>query len=343
MNQLYKILAILLIATNVLFAQDHSENVSEKWTSARPDGHAPISVMGDHTHHKGEWMFGYKFMNMNMEGLQQGQDNIESSEVFNKYMVSPSKMTMQMHMLGVMYAPSDKLTLMAMANVLNKDMDATTKMGMDFNTATSGFGDLKISGLYQLLNKNRQQVHAQVGVSIPTGSIDEKDETPMSNALKVILPYSMQLGSGTVDGIFALNYLAQNEFLSFGTQVKSTIRFGENDRNYRVGNNYTLNTWMGYKATSWLSMSARLEGNITEKISGKDASLNSMMAPAANTKNSGSKLITTGIGVNTYIPTGSFKNLRFGLEYAFPVYQDVNGIQLEKDETLTLGLQYSFH
>ena len=189
-------------------AQEDPSTNSQKWTSARPDGHAPISVMGDHTHHKGEWMFGYKFMNMNMEGLQQGQDNIESSEVFNKYMVSPSKMTMQMHMLGVMYAPSDKLTLMAMANVLNKDMDATNKMGMDFNTATSGFGDLKISGLYQLLNKNRQQVHAQVGVSIPTGSIDEKDATAMSNEMQVILPYPMQLGSGTVDGLIALNYLS---------------------------------------------------------------------------------------------------------------------------------------
>ena len=34
------------------------------WTSGRPDGHAPVSVMGDHTHNKGEWMFSYRFMSM---------------------------------------------------------------------------------------------------------------------------------------------------------------------------------------------------------------------------------------------------------------------------------------
>lgn len=26
----------------------------ERWSSARADGHAPIGVMGDHVHHKGE-------------------------------------------------------------------------------------------------------------------------------------------------------------------------------------------------------------------------------------------------------------------------------------------------
>jgi len=343
MKNILKVLAILVIATNIAIAQEDPTANSQKWTSARPDGHAPISVMGDHTHHRGEWMFSYKFMNMNMEGLQQGQDNIKSSEVFNSYMVAPKKMTMPMHMLGVMYAPTEKLTLMAMTSVLDNEMDASTKMGMNFTTNSSGLGDLKISGLYQLLNKNRQQVHAQLGVSIPTGSIEEKDFTTMSNKMQVILPYPMQLGSGTLDGLIAINYLAQSDYLSFGTQLKSTLRFGENDRDYRFGNNFTLNSWLAYKVASWLSMSARVEGSLTDEISGNDSSLNPMMIPAANTKNSGAKSITTGVGINSYIPTGSFKNLRFGLEYAFPVYQNVNGIQLEKDETLTLGLQYSFH
>ena len=132
MKNILKVLAILVIATNIAIAQENPTANSQKWTSARPDGHAPISVMGDHTHHRGEWMFSYKFMNMNMEGLQQGQDNIKSSEVFNSYMVAPKKMTMQMHMLGVMYAPTEKLTLMAMTSVLDNEMDASTKMGDEF-------------------------------------------------------------------------------------------------------------------------------------------------------------------------------------------------------------------
>lgn len=37
-------------------------------TSVRADGHAPIGVMGDHTHAAGEWMFSYRYMRMEMGG-----------------------------------------------------------------------------------------------------------------------------------------------------------------------------------------------------------------------------------------------------------------------------------
>ena len=39
------------------------------WTASRPDGHAPISVMGDHMHEMGEWMVSYRYMTMDMNGL----------------------------------------------------------------------------------------------------------------------------------------------------------------------------------------------------------------------------------------------------------------------------------
>ena len=38
--------------------------------SSRPDGHAPIGVMGDHIHREGEIMFSYRAMMMNMSGLR---------------------------------------------------------------------------------------------------------------------------------------------------------------------------------------------------------------------------------------------------------------------------------
>ena len=31
------------------------QNKFESWPSSRPDGHAPIGVMGDHIHEQGEW------------------------------------------------------------------------------------------------------------------------------------------------------------------------------------------------------------------------------------------------------------------------------------------------
>ena len=47
----------------------------------RADSHAPIGVMGDHTHHKGEVMLAYRWMYMGMEGSRVGTDKIANSEI----------------------------------------------------------------------------------------------------------------------------------------------------------------------------------------------------------------------------------------------------------------------
>lgn len=344
MKNLY--LALLCaFATAVAFAQKAS-TTTNVWTSGRPDGHAPISVMGDHTHHKGEWMFSYRFMYMNMEDIQKNTNNITTSDVYsNGYMVAPLKMNMKMHMVGAMHAISNKITFMAMFNYLENDMDLQmmmNNMNTKFSTSSSGFGDIKVSMLYQFLNKNRQELHGILGISIPTGNINKKDYTPMSQDKKVILPYPMQIGSGSLGTNIGLTYLGQNSLISWGSQLKGTLYFGTNNNDYRLGNSYDWNNWVALKATNWLSFSARIEGKIVDDISGANPDLMPMMVTTANTQNSGGKYLNSGLGFNTLIPNGSLKNLRLGFELGYPLYQNVNGIQLTQKQTMTVGLQYAF-
>ena len=341
-------MALCSLTINAQENKETEQGEIAKLTGSRPDGHAPISVMGDHTHGKGEWMFSYRFMQMNMEELIGGKNDISNDDAHDSgYMVTPKEMPMNMHMFGVMYAPTDRLTLMLMANVIENDMNLQmrnmgTGMIMPFSTASSGFGDLKIAGLYKLFNKNSQAMHAELGLSIPTGSIEEKDETPMSMGNEIILPYPMQIGSGTFDTTLGLTYLGQNETFSWGNQLKGELRFGKNDNDYRLGNKYRLNNWLAVKATKWLSFSARVEGLIVSEIEGANPDLNPMMVTTADTDNSGGTYINSGVGFNAYVPSGNMKNLRVGFEYGFPIYQKVNGIQLKQKETITIGLQYSF-
>ena len=49
--------------------------------SSRPDSHAPIGVMGDHGHKTGEVMLSYRFMAMDMQGLQTRLDFAISSNL----------------------------------------------------------------------------------------------------------------------------------------------------------------------------------------------------------------------------------------------------------------------
>lgn len=339
-------IGILISLSQIINAQEAIQHNNE-WKSNRPDGHAPISVMGDHYHDKGEVMFSYRFMYMNMEGLQNGSSVISNTEAHNAgYMVTPLSMPMKMHMLGAMYAPSDKVTLMAMVNYIEKDMDLQmrnmmTGMILSFSTSSSGLGDIKLGMLYKFINENSGSLHANVGLSIPTGALNAKGATPMSSPNKIQLPYPMQIGSGTYDADLGLTYLGQVETVSWGSQLKATYRFGENEYDYSLGNRYSLNSWFAVKTHKWLSFSARLEGLILSSINGGNSNLNPMMVTTADTMNSGGKYVNGGLGFNIYAFKGSLKNLRFGFEFSTPLYQNLNGIQLKNKETITAGLQYS--
>ena len=47
------------------------------------------------------------------------------------------------------------------------------------------------------------------------------------------------------------------------------------------------------------------------------------------------------IGFNLYVLNGQYKNLRLGFEFAMPLYQKPNGIQLQQREQVIVGLKYA--
>lgn len=337
MNTLNNLLIglLLLLATNAL-AQDNDTN---EWTSSRPDGHAPISVMGDHYHKKGELMFSYRYMPMWMEGSLSGSDDMNTEAVLTDFMVAPQKMQMNMHMLGVMYAPSDRITLMLMGNYISNSMDLTTRMGVDFTTASSGLGDLSFSGLIKIMNSNRHSLHANIGLSIPTGDIDQRDATPMAENAQ--LAYPMQLGTGTWDPFMGTTYLGQSDALSWGTQVLYKMRLGENEENYTFGNRFDATAWGAVKVSKLLSFSTSLSYANIGEIEGEDADLNPMMMPLFNSANSGRNQLDVGLGANFAFPATMIKGLRLAAEVKLPVAQSATGIQMKNTVMATFGLQYS--
>lgn len=336
-------LAIIAIATIPAIAQENTQTetktIEENIVISRPDGHAPIGVIGDHIHSKGDWMFSYKFMPMTMSGNLNKSDDIRDEDLFQHYMAAPQDMQMHMHMLGMMYAPTDNITLMAMANYLSNEMDLKTKMGMDFQTTSSGISDISLGALIKLYKKGRQGIHANISVSLPTGDIDQRGDTPMMNNAQ--LAYPMQLGSGTYDPKVGITYLGQSDKLSWGAQTSYKTRLGENDEEYSLGDVYNFTSWAAVKASNNISISARINYTKLGEIDGADADMNPMMMPLFNTANSGRSDMDLGIGMNYFIAEGAFKNLRFGAEINFPIVQDVKGMQMKREMLGTVGIQYA--
>ncbi len=332
-------LVCLMLASPALAGEGHDDHFSR-----RADAHAPIGVMGDHLHAQGEWMFSYRFGHMRMRGNRDGRDSLRSGEVLAQgYAATPTEMEMQMHVLGAMYAPTDWLTLMTMVPFVRLEMDHVTAMGGRFTTKSTNIGDIKVSGLLRLWQNEMHAFHFNAGVSLPSGSIEEKDTvlTPMG-ARRVRLPYPMQTGSGTVDLMPGMTYVGHAEGFSWGAQAMGTIRTYDNDNDYRLGNRTDLTAWA---AISWdvaLSTSLRVAWADWHNISGSDDRLNPALIPTADPDRRAGERLEVLPGLNLNLPLGPLGTHRLALEFAIPVFQRLDGPQLETDYRVVVGWQKAF-
>ncbi|MCA9401254.1 MAG: transporter [Candidatus Omnitrophica bacterium] len=303
--------------------------------------HAPIGVMGDHRHKSGEWMVSYRYMRMDMSQHYAGSSEISVEEVHDDFMISPVDMQMDMHMLGGMYGLSDDVTLMLMVPYLVKDMEHRRRTdSRQFSAASKGVGDISVSGIFSLEQLTEIPVHFNLGVSLPSGSINRKDDT-LAGADQV-LPYPMQLGSGTHDLRPGLTYFDHNDSWSWGAQLSSIIRTGKNTFKYRLGDRYGLTAWTSYKWSDALSSSLRIEGSKWGNITGADPRLNINMTPTANPGLQAGERIDVFVGLNYMQHEGWLKDHRLALEFGFPVYQHLSGPQLAVGLQGTIGWQKAF-
>ena len=127
--------------------------------------------------------------------------NSESMKMPMNLSVIPKKMTMRMIMLGAMYAPSDKITLMGMAMFNDKEMTLDTHQGMmarnylgSFETSSSDLSKISLSALFNLHKGESSRWHFIFGLEKSVGDNFEKGLvlTPMNMKATITLPYGMQ-------------------------------------------------------------------------------------------------------------------------------------------------------
>ncbi len=327
------------------------------------DGHAPAGVMLDHMHKAGEFMVGYRYSWARADGdMLDGTKSVNLADPDNPVLhkacqnpnvaghehcsMAPGKMTMQMHMLDIMYAPTDWLTLMVMPQWMTMEMmmeplpgahDAGHGMHMGAHShGTDGIGDTIFGALVKLSEGPGFHLHTGLMFSAPTGSVDER------GADGTLTHYHMQLGSGTWDFQPSLTYTGREGLWSWGAQMSGVIRMeDENDQGYRLGNVFQATAWGSYRITSWLSASLRLLHTQQSEVEGWGPTGTGTSPPDFGS-NYGGRFWDAGFGVNTVVPGGPLKGHRFSAEWLEPLSDDVNGYQLERTGTLYLNWSKAF-
>ena len=324
---------------------------------------APAGVMFAHMLDRaGDYMLGYRFMHNNQGGgYLYGQQPVSSAETLklgcpglvkhatNCNMLSTS-MTMNMHMLDLMYAPSDWLTLMLMPQFMSMDMNMqmfTGKASMSFKPdrdyqASGGFGDTGAYALLRLWDGANQHVHISQGISAPTGSVNILSEYETRG----LYPYGLQVGSGTWDYKPSLTYTGRIDDWFWGGQVSGTHRLqAENSYGYRLGDVFQSTAWGGYQLTDWLSATVRGLYTGQGKIVGGHDLIGvepDMYMPETAAANYGGSFGDVGVGFSAAARHGRLAGHVVNFEWLQPVYTNVQGYQLDRTGALAASWAYHF-
>lgn len=329
----------------------------------------PVGVMGAHLPGKGKVMLMYTPMFMKMDGSRIGTRGVSPETIVttvpNRFdmnpampgvqpatlRIAPDEMSMEMHMLSGMYGITDQISLMVMTAYVEKRMTMITFQGPAGATrlgvtegSTEGLGDTTLALAFNLWKGHGHRVNGTLGVSIPTGSIDERGTMLMPhNAMMTMRSsYGMQLGTGTYDLVPSLTYMGNAGRLGWGAQYKARIALeDENDEGYRWGNQHEVTAWLSYSLTEGLSGTARLAASTQDQIHGADPNIRGIFQGTYPEFYGGDR-IEAFLGLNGHMTFADGTMARLGVEAGVPLYQDLNGPQLQRDWSLafTAGVHF---
>jgi Putative MetA-pathway of phenol degradation len=313
----------------------------------RADAHGPSGTMEDHVHKSGDLMIGLSWMHEDYRGTnQRGGDEISDTAIAAAGFTSRTKaMTMDMAMLHVMWAPSDRVTLMLMPSWMRMEMTMVgvsaspaaghhaLALGETMAHSTSGIGDTRLGALVALRRNPKLSAHAGFVLSAPTGSVSRKDEDGN------FVHYGMQPGSGTWDLQPSLTLRGAQPGFGWGIQASYLLRTGtHNASGFKFGDRLAATAWLSKPLSPRASLSARLAYSDEGIITGHYNSGHNHAAPADRQANYGGQRLEGGIGANFVMG----ENLRIGAEATLPLYQKVNGIQAPKRFGANLNISRMF-
>jgi len=296
----------------------------------------------DGSQRESPWMFALQYKTVEFKGYLDGSDKLSFDEVLwqgpsetrtdKNFPVVPTVITQDVTVVALAYEINEDWRVQLSVPHIEQNTDHISIVSSydEFGIKTSGVGDVVVTASKRLSSMPDSNWWLSAGVSLPTGSIDEEGDTPRAPGNQQ-LPYTMQLGSGTYDIPLELSYHALGS-RDWSASLSANIRTGKNDRDYRLGNNYSLSGRYRFHMLPTVHPFVGIDIQYSDSIHGADKSLlvdAPFPYPASITNPDlyGGTTIGARIGLSWTIAD----NYRLVGEFGKPLYQYLNGPQPKQD------------
>ena len=324
-------------------------------------GNMPMNIPGGGVPETHEFRFKIQPMFMRMKGLRSGTSNVDGASLLGmpvmmgkptgKFMAVPESMDMSMLNLALGYSFTDDFFAGVMAMYQDNRMDMRFSSMMKTMTGMTGY-TMKSHGVADTMLMTKYRLYADdpliptseaslfAGANLPTGSIGERNTThPLAVRQQELLPYGMQLGSGTVDPILGLLYQGSSSPWWWGVDGTWTGRLYDNSRGYRLGDVWRVDAYLMnqirydflWQAQLNFEHKGRIRGEAIEARTGFSGRAthgdpnSPYMTPLWNPANYGGTKLSATLGVQWQPAPLHILDLTVRL----PVYQRLNGVQLK--------------
>lgn len=190
---------------------------------------------------------------------------------------------------------------------------------------SNGIGDIRLMARYQGFSPDAG-FGMVFGLKLPTGATDTRFYAgPQAGEL---VDAGLQAGTGTTDaliGFYKFGNLSQS--LGYFAQVLVQKPLDVHD-DFKPGTGLNLNAGLRY--TAWRYVTPQLQLNVRTETRESGAN--------ADIDNSGATLAYASPGINVRFN----RHIDAFLYVQLPVYQRVNGLQLEPERLYSMGIQYHF-
>ncbi len=328
-------------------------------------GNMPLNVFGGGIPETHEFRFKISQMYMQMGPLQEGQRTLNQGALVGPpsaggatFPAIPVSMDMFMTMFGGAYSFTDDFAVMVMTSFKANRMQMTFFPGLvaasgrnGFTMTSAGLGDTRLIGKYRVLKNDNlaptQQLSLLFGMSIPTGSINKEfTNNPVPGQNGTILPFKMQLGSGTVDPIIGAAYQGSADPLWYGANVWYIGRFYDNSQGYQQGDEVRADLYTMYqfheKSVIHFQLNYYYEDTysnepISQRVNGNGHAGGNPALPFISPLNDPDNYGGTKVNFTTGLQFQPFPLHIIEFNGSFPVYQNIRGPQLKEDYRLMLS------
>lgn len=277
-----------------------------------------------------------------MEGYREGAKTVSLGEIREKsgYTVLPVEMVMERYTLSGRYCFTPRAAFATTVPYVRNSMTMSLGRGPDLGweesrmDPVSGLGDIVLRASYALLAPESSGDGTFVlgaGLKTPSGEYREKGSS--TNFIHA----HMQPGTGSWDPLVFLSYSRGGERLQF--EATSAYQHAtRNPEGYRFGSVASFNTTGRWSPYERFAVAAGATYYHVGKANDRDGKYSNPASLIDDTDNTGGESLWGSLGAAIRLAGSSHVNLT----YQAPLWERVNGTQLDTRFTILAGISATF-